>query len=244
MIDTVTNTVVATVGVGIFPQDVAVTPDGKRVYVSNANSNSVSVIDTASDNVVATVMVGTDPLALAITPVGKHVYVGNRGSSNVSVIDTASNTVVATVGVGIGPQGVGIVSPSVGVPFGAFSAELAIAFGHAPNQDALGLLSSFTLGSTSDGIDPVAEVVTLQVGTFTTTIPPGSFTKSPSGTYTFIGTINGVSLEAVIWPTGSKQFALEAAAMNANLTGTMNPVKVTLKNQVLYGWHPEVDRNK
>ncbi len=32
--------------------------------------------------------------------------------------------------------------------------------------------------------------------------------------------------------------------MNANLTGTMNPVKVTLKNQVLYGWHPEVDRNK
>jgi hypothetical protein len=122
-----------------------------------------------------------------------------------------------------------IVSPSVGVPFGAFSAELAIAFGPTPNQDALGLLSSFTLGSTSDGIDPGAEVVTLQVGTFTTTIPPGSFTKSPSGTYTFIGTINGVSLEAVIWPTGSKQFALEAAALNASLTGTVNPVKVTLK---------------
>ena len=109
--------------------------------------------------------------------------------------------------------------------------ELAIAFGHAPNQDALELLSSFTLGSTGDGIDPVAEVVTLQVGTFTTTIPPGSFTKSPSGTYTFIGTINGVSLEAVIWPTGSKQFAMEAAALNANLTETVNPVKVTSQDR-------------
>jgi YVTN family beta-propeller protein len=220
---------VATVGVGTGPQGAAVTPDGKHAYVANDLSNNVSVIDMTSNNVVATVTVGTLPVGLAITPDGKHVYVGNKNSSSVSVIDTATNTVVATVGVGSGPTGVGIVPPSARVPFGAFSAELAIAFGHTPDHDAFALLSSFTLGSTSDGIDPVAEAVTLQIGTFTTTIPPGSFTKSPSGTYTFIGTINGVSLEAFIWPTGSKRFALEAAALNANLTGTLNPVQVTLQ---------------
>jgi hypothetical protein len=41
------------------------------------------------------------------------------------------------------------------VAFSAFSAKLAIALGPTPNQDAFGLLASFTLGSTSNGIDPV-----------------------------------------------------------------------------------------
>jgi hypothetical protein len=62
------------------------------------------------------------------------------------------------------------------------------------------------LGSTSNGINPVTEPVTLQVSTFATTIPAGSFTKSPFGTYTFIGVIDGVSFGAVVQPTGSKPF--------------------------------------
>jgi YVTN family beta-propeller protein len=65
--------VVTTVGVGDLPYGVAITPDGTRAYVTNAYSNSVSVIDTnpsdASYNtVVATVGVGDFPGAVAITP--------------------------------------------------------------------------------------------------------------------------------------------------------------------------------
>jgi hypothetical protein len=37
------------------------------------------------------------------------------------------------------------------------------------------------LSSTAPAINPVTQPVTLQVGTFTTTIPPGSFT-TPLGT--------------------------------------------------------------
>jgi DNA-binding beta-propeller fold protein YncE len=40
--------VVATVPVGIRPFAVAVTPDGKHAYVTNADSTNVSVIDTAA----------------------------------------------------------------------------------------------------------------------------------------------------------------------------------------------------
>jgi YVTN family beta-propeller protein len=64
VIDTATNTVVATVTVGTGPIGVAVTPDGKHVYVTNqggGHSNTVSVIETATDTVVATVTVGGCP---------------------------------------------------------------------------------------------------------------------------------------------------------------------------------------
>jgi uncharacterized repeat protein (TIGR03803 family) len=113
-------------------------------------------------------------------------------------------------------------------PFSALNAKLAIYHGPNPNQDAFGLLGSFTLASSSDGINPVTEPVTLQVGGFTAEIPPNSFTQSPLGTYSFIGTINGVDMEVVIQPIGGKQFAVEAAALNTNLTGTANPVTVKL----------------
>ena len=52
MIDTATNTVVATVAVGNGPEGVAVTPDGTKVYVANASSANVSVIKTATNTVV------------------------------------------------------------------------------------------------------------------------------------------------------------------------------------------------
>ncbi|MGC2221185.1 MAG: hypothetical protein WA624_01875 [Methylocella sp.] len=39
---------------------------------------------------------------------------------------------------------------------------------------------------------------------------------------------DGVSLEARITPTGAPRYAFNAAAQNANLTGTVNPVPVSL----------------
>lgn len=62
-------------------------------------------------------------------------------------------------------------------PFAAFNGQLGIQFGKKPNTDAFELLSEFTLGHTSNGINPPPEAVTLTVGTFTTTIPPGPTVK-------------------------------------------------------------------
>jgi len=49
VIDVSTHEVVDTVGVGVFPQGVAVTPDGQLVYVVNESSDNVSVIDTLTN---------------------------------------------------------------------------------------------------------------------------------------------------------------------------------------------------
>ena len=75
----------------------AITPDGTRVYVTNGNDDTVSVIDTASNTVLTTVGVGALPFGVAITPDGTRAYVTNGDDNTVSVIDTASNTVLTTV---------------------------------------------------------------------------------------------------------------------------------------------------
>jgi hypothetical protein len=111
------------------------------------------------------------------------------------------------------------------LPFSAFSAQLQIHFGGAPHKDAFALESSFT---SSSGINPLTEPVTLQVGKFTTTILPGSFKMQRGGAFTFVGVIGGVNLQALITPTGGLRYAFLAAAERASLTGTTNPVQVTL----------------
>ncbi len=108
VIDTATDSVVATVAAGFGPFGVAVNPGGNHTYVTNLNGNNVSVIGTATNSVVATVPVGVRPLGVAVNPAGSRVYVANGNSNNVSVIDTPTNTVIATVVVGTSPIGVAV----------------------------------------------------------------------------------------------------------------------------------------
>src|SRR6516165_6992550 len=98
VIDTVANTVVATVPVGSQPAGMAVSPDGARLYVANFVGGSVSVIETSSNAVVATITVGAGPSFVTITPDGTRIYVDS--ANGVSVIDAATNTVLVTVPVG------------------------------------------------------------------------------------------------------------------------------------------------
>jgi YVTN family beta-propeller protein len=48
------------IDVGLHPSQIVRSPDGSRLYVANANSDSVSVIDAASDGVVENVVVHPD----------------------------------------------------------------------------------------------------------------------------------------------------------------------------------------
>ena len=109
------------------------------------------------------------------------------------------------------------------VPFSAFSARLAV----SSFKPSFTLLADFTLGSTSNGINPLFEAVTLRVGSFTTTIPPGSFTMTAPGTYAFIGVIDSVSLNVLIKLKAGKEYTSQATA-NVNLVKTKSPVPVTL----------------
>lgn len=63
VIDLVTNTIVASIGARNSLAGVAVTPDGKRVYVANGADNAVWAVDTATNTVVETIPVGRGPVA-------------------------------------------------------------------------------------------------------------------------------------------------------------------------------------
>ena len=83
VIDTGTNTAIATIPVGRAPRGVALSPDWTRLYVANLSSRTVSVIDTASNTVIKTLSTVGFPRGVAITPDGSQVYVGDEALSSV-----------------------------------------------------------------------------------------------------------------------------------------------------------------
>ena len=97
VIDTNANSVIATISVGNEPFGVAVTSDGRRVYI--ANEFSVSVIDAVTNAVITTIPIAAQPPAIgvAVTPDGRKVYVSNYLGNTVSVIDTTTNTVTLSL---------------------------------------------------------------------------------------------------------------------------------------------------
>src|SRR5215510_1497858 len=99
VIDTATNTIVATItGVGTVPEGVAVNAAGTRVYVTDSvTSGTVAVIDTATNAVMTTIPVGAEPFGVAVNSAGTRVYVGNFSCNSVSVIDATANAVIATI---------------------------------------------------------------------------------------------------------------------------------------------------
>jgi hypothetical protein len=82
------------------------------------------------------------------------------------------------------------------LPFAAFKAKAELDV-QQRRSDRFQLRTSFTLSPSSNGINPLTEAVTVQVGSFATTIPAGSF-KLKKGRYVFEGVMNGVTLNAVL----------------------------------------------
>src|SRR6266850_425716 len=116
-----------------------------------------------------------------------------------------------------------LLSPTA--PFSAFAAKLEIS-GTPPTSFEIN--GSFTLGAGSNGINPVNEAVTLKLGTFSVTMPQGSFKKSHGGRYVFEGTIDGAALELGIVPVTTNTYTFNAEGSGANLSGTVKPVSVVL----------------
>jgi YVTN family beta-propeller protein len=99
-IDLGTRTVTATVDVGLHPTTLAWDEPRRRLYVANANSDSISVVDTAAARVTRTIPVkpfgltlgGVAPTALAITGDGATLYAALGGFNAVAVIATADGS--------------------------------------------------------------------------------------------------------------------------------------------------------
>lgn len=88
-------------------QGIAVDAARSRVYVPNANENSVSVIDTGRNMVVDTLLVGSAPTGAAVEPATGTVYITNSQDGTVSVLDPSGN-LLGAVAVDANPVGVAV----------------------------------------------------------------------------------------------------------------------------------------
>jgi YVTN family beta-propeller protein len=107
VIDTVTNSVAATLPVGREPSSIAITPDGRTAYVANTFDSTISVIDVATEAVSGPISTGPSLLGvkaqgIAISPDGTKLYAS--GLTDITVFDTATNMVVATIPSGSQPD--------------------------------------------------------------------------------------------------------------------------------------------
>jgi len=115
-------------------------------------------------------------------------------------------------------------------PFAEFSLELLeIEFSPVGcTNDSYQICGNLTLGASSDGVDLLAEEVTVEVGPVQTIIPAGSFANERPA-YSWQGAVNGALVVARFEDQGSGdfKFCIEASALD--LSGLSNPVEVRLK---------------
>lgn len=100
---------------GSSPSGLAVA--GPRVYVSNANQDTITVIDAASSSVAATIPLriagleqyrGILPVGMAVDTERRRLYVSEAGINAVAVIDTESGRIVGHIPAGWFPTAVAV----------------------------------------------------------------------------------------------------------------------------------------
>lgn len=79
----------------------------RLTYVTNRQSNTVSIMDPSATPAFSTIRVGNQPRMILKKPNGNRLYIINyndSGNGTVSVIDTTNNTILATLPVGRQPR--------------------------------------------------------------------------------------------------------------------------------------------
>ena len=92
-----TGEVLADVRVGEHPSEMLLSPDGRRLFVSNGNENTVSVVDTERGRVEEVISSalhpgvppGSTPDSLALSPDGGILLVANADNNNCAAIDVS-----------------------------------------------------------------------------------------------------------------------------------------------------------
>ena len=99
-----------TLPAGSRPMRARLSPDEKKLYVSNGRAGTISVFDAHSYELVGTIKVGSRPWGIGISPDGRYLFAANGPSNDVSIVDLRTNTEVTRVKAGLSPWGIAIVT--------------------------------------------------------------------------------------------------------------------------------------
>jgi YVTN family beta-propeller protein len=90
------------------PRSIAVSPDGKRLYITAAGDDRLLLVDAEKRRLLAEAPVGPSPHGVCLSADGKMAYVSNRWSSTVCVVAADTMKTVRTLKVGDGPAGLAL----------------------------------------------------------------------------------------------------------------------------------------
>lgn len=93
-LDPASGKILAEIKVGLEPEGVGVSPDGKQVMVTSESSNMVHVISVAERKIVANVLVGARPREVEFSPDSKYFWVTSEVAGHVSKVDRSTNKIV------------------------------------------------------------------------------------------------------------------------------------------------------
>jgi|GEM_PF-4383031 len=209
---------------------------GQSLYVTNVNSNSVSVVDIATKQVTKTIPVGHSPRGVAISPDGATAYVTNTGDNTLSVINTSDNTVNTTVPVGKGPQSVAVTPDGTKlyivngldnavVVFNAVTKQPLTTVGVGNEPQAIALTPDGSFAYVTNYRDNTVSVIDTRMDTVVATIKdniglgPNGVGVTPDGKQVYVINFDGDSLSIIDTATNTVPAAPTAVGLS--------PVRVT-----------------
>ena len=182
------------IATGVYPDAVAVAPDGRLALVANYSSNTVTPILLPSNKALPAINAGSGPADVAIAPDGKTAYVTDAGSDTVTPINLKTLKPGTPFVVGAGPQGIAI------TPDGT----------RAYVADAGAILSGQT-GTIGHDVTPID----LSTGKVLPPIPVGNapigVAVSPDGSTVFVTNANSESVTPITVATDAAGFGISTA---------------------------------
>lgn len=150
MVDLATGATHALLPVGGKPAGIALSPDGRRAYVTSPEGAYVSVIDMERRRAESRITLSGGPLGIAVNPVMGTIYVADWYEDRLFVV-TPDGRLTATVATGDSPWGVAV-SPDGGLLLTAERDDDRISLFDAGSLAPLGTIAvgSRSLGVTID----------------------------------------------------------------------------------------------
>jgi len=188
-------------GVASASAPLALAPDGRTLWVANADADTVTALDTRTLTAATPVPVGREPRAVAVTP-GGTVVVMNRAAGALTLLDGPRRRDVA-----VGPEPGGLaLSPTGRLAYVTVSsadevAVVDVAAGEVVGRIAVGRMP-WAIAVTDDG-DLEDDDETIVVGHRLARLRPGGLEGSDDGKegwLTLLPAGGGAAVEVVIAP--------------------------------------------
>lgn len=96
--------IIATIPVGLNPEDIVIDLDKDQLYVGNEGGNTITVLARSSLGFITEIVTGDEHDDLVLDPTFDRLYVNNATSGTVSIVDTTTNLKITDVTVGANPQ--------------------------------------------------------------------------------------------------------------------------------------------